>query len=65
MKNMTFVMLFLSMALTGCALGSSRNHSRQVDCGRFEICHANHIHRNSRHHTDVHHHQHDAKQISD
>jgi len=64
MKNIIFVIMLLSLSLVGCTLGSNRNRSKQVHCGHFEICHANHIHRNARHHTDVHH-QHDVHQASD
>ena len=66
MKKIIFVILLLS--LSNCALDTSKRDSEQVNCGHFEICHGNHIHRNARHHTDVHH-QHveknDAKQVSD
>jgi len=65
---MIFVTLILSLGLAGCLSGSSSHQQKKEACGRFEICHANHTHRNSRHHTDVHH-QHveknDAKQASE
>jgi len=55
MKKILFLSLLSAMGLVACISQSAGKNQQSVQCGRFEICHGNHHHRNARHHSDVHH----------
>jgi len=55
MNKMIFLSVLAALGLAACISQPAGKNQHSVQCGRFEVCHGNHHHRNARHHSDTHH----------